>query len=155
MRQVRMKLHLTRRSKRWKPKLRSPARFFNHRWDIPETMVKIGRIEEDEIEQISGGLFREEIDILLNRAVYDYDLVLILGPVLPHEVVGFSGGKDPRGPRHLDSGGKMQGSQSRISESTGNPGGRVHEQGGGRSSFRGSCGRDPSSAGAREIFELK
>ena len=68
------------------------TRFFNHRWDIPETLAKIGRIEEDEIEEISGGLFREGIDILINRGVFDYDLVLILGPVFPHEVVGFSGG---------------------------------------------------------------
>ena len=29
---------------------------------------------------------------MINRAVDDYDLILILGPVFPHEVVGFSGG---------------------------------------------------------------
>jgi len=68
------------------------TQFVNHRWDIPETLVKIGRIQEDEIEEISGGLFREGIDILINRAIFDYDLLLILGPVFPHEVVGFSGG---------------------------------------------------------------
>jgi nickel-dependent lactate racemase len=68
------------------------SRFLNHRWDLPETLVKVGRIEEDEIEETSGGLFREGIDILINRVVFDYDVLLILGPVFPHEVVGFSGG---------------------------------------------------------------
>jgi nickel-dependent lactate racemase len=28
----------------------------------------------------------------INRLVFDYDLLLLLGPVFPHEVVGFSGG---------------------------------------------------------------
>ncbi len=28
----------------------------------------------------------------LNRLIADYDLVLICGPVFPHEVAGFSGG---------------------------------------------------------------
>jgi nickel-dependent lactate racemase len=32
------------------------------------------------------------VSIEINRKIYDYDLILILGPVFPHEVVGFSGG---------------------------------------------------------------
>jgi nickel-dependent lactate racemase len=69
-----------------------PVRFFNHQWDKPETFASIGRIAADEIEQISGGLFREEVDVRLNKLIFDYDTFLILGPVFPHEVVGFSGG---------------------------------------------------------------
>jgi nickel-dependent lactate racemase len=69
-----------------------PVRFFNHEWDKPETFASIGRITADEIEQISGGLFREEVDVRLNKLIFDYDTFLILGPVFPHEVVGFSGG---------------------------------------------------------------
>jgi len=68
------------------------VRFFNHEWDKPGTFVSIGRIAADEIEQISGGLFREEVDVRLNKLLFDYDAFLILGPVFPHEVVGFSGG---------------------------------------------------------------
>ncbi|MCK7513324.1 MAG: lactate racemase domain-containing protein [Desulfobacterales bacterium] len=34
----------------------------------------------------------EEVPIEINRRIFDYDLVLIVGPVFPHEVVGFSGG---------------------------------------------------------------
>jgi nickel-dependent lactate racemase len=68
------------------------SRFFNHRWDREDTFIKIGRLEATEINNMSNGLFNEGIDIVINRAVYEYDLLLILGPVFPHEVVGFSGG---------------------------------------------------------------
>jgi nickel-dependent lactate racemase len=67
-------------------------RFLNHRWDLPETLTKIGTFAEEKIERITGGLFREAVDVDINRAVFDYDLLLILGPVFPHEVVGISGG---------------------------------------------------------------
>jgi len=68
------------------------VQFFNHEWDKPKTFASIGRITADEIEEISGGLFREEVDVRLNKLIFDYDTFLILGPVFPHEVVGFSGG---------------------------------------------------------------
>ena len=66
--------------------------FFNHRWDIPGTLRKIGMMESDEVESLTGGLFRESVEIDINRRIFDYDLILILGPVFPHEVAGFSGG---------------------------------------------------------------
>jgi nickel-dependent lactate racemase len=68
------------------------VKFFNHQWDKPETFTSIGRISADEIERISGGLFREEVDVAINKLIFDYDEFFILGPVFPHEVVGFSGG---------------------------------------------------------------
>lgn len=68
------------------------VKFFNHEWDKPETFTSIGRISADEIHEISGGLFREEVDVRLNKLLFAYDTFLILGPVFPHEVVGFSGG---------------------------------------------------------------
>jgi len=70
----------------------SKSDFFNHRWQSPDTFRRIGEFSAQEIERITGGLFREAIDVTINRAIFDYDLVLILGPVFPHEVVGFSGG---------------------------------------------------------------
>ena len=33
-----------------------------------------------------------EVPVEINRTIYDYDQAMILGPVFPHEVVGFSGG---------------------------------------------------------------
>ncbi len=68
------------------------VQFFNPEWDRPETFASIGRITADEIEELSGGLFREEVNVRLNKLLFDYDAFLILGPVFPHEVVGFSGG---------------------------------------------------------------
>jgi nickel-dependent lactate racemase len=68
------------------------ARFFHHRWDLPDTLRRIGTLPAPEVEALSEGLLREEVPIEINRAVFDYDLVLVLGPVFPHEVVGFSGG---------------------------------------------------------------
>ena len=67
-------------------------RIFNHRWDLPGTFKRIGVISREEIFEISGGLFREEVPVELNKMILDYDLVVIYGPVFPHEVVGFSGG---------------------------------------------------------------
>src|SRR5207249_11268750 len=64
----------------------------NHQWELPETFVQIGSISADEVEQLSAGLLREEVPVKINRMIFDYDQVLICGPVFPHEVVGFSGG---------------------------------------------------------------
>lgn len=66
--------------------------YFNHRWDLPDTMTRIGWIEEDDIAALSGGRLKERVPVDINRAVFDYDLILICGPVFPHEVVGYSGG---------------------------------------------------------------
>jgi nickel-dependent lactate racemase len=70
----------------------SRSNFFCHRWDLPETFQRIGELTEEEVATISGGLLRERVPIDINRRILDYDLILILGPVFPHEVVGFSGG---------------------------------------------------------------
>ena len=79
-------------SKKQKQNEFSDTDFINHRWDLPETLVKIGSFEEDEIADITNGLFSERIDVTINREIFAYDLLIILGPVFPHEIVGFSGG---------------------------------------------------------------
>jgi len=66
--------------------------FLNHRWDLADTLTRIGWIEESEIEKLSGGRLKERVPVDINRAIFDYDMVLICGPVFPHEVVGYSGG---------------------------------------------------------------
>jgi len=70
----------------------SRVRFFNHEWDRPEALESVGTISASEIEELSGGLFSEEVDVVINKRIFDYDELLILGPVFPHEAVGFSGG---------------------------------------------------------------
>lgn len=68
------------------------ARFLNHRWDLPDTLTRIGWIEADEIDELTDGRLQERVPVDINRVVFDYDLIIVLGPVFPHEVVGFSGG---------------------------------------------------------------
>ncbi len=65
---------------------------FNHRWDLPETFVEIGRLSPTQTAALSQGMLSTEVPVRVNRKVLDYDLVLVCGPVFPHEVVGFSGG---------------------------------------------------------------
>jgi lactate racemase len=68
------------------------ARFFNHHWKDPEQLVHIGTIGAEEIGRISQGLMCEEVPVTINKMVFDYDLLMIIGPTFPHEVAGFSGG---------------------------------------------------------------
>jgi len=68
------------------------SKVLNHRWDLPETFSELGNIPTDEVVRVSGGLLDEPIPVRINRMIFDYDQVLICGPVFPHEVVGFSGG---------------------------------------------------------------
>jgi nickel-dependent lactate racemase len=68
------------------------VRFFNHAWDNPEALKNIGVIPAEEIRELSGGRFSMDVPVAVNRLLYDYDQVVIVGPVFPHEVVGFSGG---------------------------------------------------------------
>ena len=64
----------------------------NHAWWDPATFATIGSIGADRVAELSGGLLHTGVDVRVNRAVVDHDVALIVGPVLPHEVVGFSGG---------------------------------------------------------------
>jgi lactate racemase len=66
--------------------------FINHEWDNPTALRHLGDIPADEIRALSGGLFAMDVPVHINRRVFDYDRLIIVGPVFPHEVVGFSGG---------------------------------------------------------------
>jgi lactate racemase len=68
------------------------SRIFNHRWDEPGTFANLGIIPASEILKLSNGLLERDVPVSLNRLIFDYDQILICGPVFPHEVVGFSGG---------------------------------------------------------------
>ncbi|MEA3344982.1 MAG: lactate racemase domain-containing protein, partial [Chloroflexota bacterium] len=68
------------------------VRIFNHRWDLPDTFVTLGTIPAAEVEELSEGRLSLDVPVRLNRLILDYDQLIIVGPVFPHEVVGFSGG---------------------------------------------------------------
>lgn len=68
------------------------SRIFNHAWQNPETYTRIGTIPASEIESITDGLISQDVPVQINKLIFDYDQIIICGPVFPHEVVGFSGG---------------------------------------------------------------
>lgn len=67
-------------------------RFLNHEWDNPAALRRIGTLSPRETDELSSGLFSMEVPVDINTRLFDYDEVVIIGPVFPHEVVGFSGG---------------------------------------------------------------
>lgn len=65
---------------------------FNHEWDQPERLLHLGTLTAAETRQLSDGLLSEDVPVTINARVKDYDVLLVVGPVFPHEVVGCSGG---------------------------------------------------------------
>ena len=65
---------------------------FNHRWDQADALQTIGTISPEEIGRLTSGVHCAEVAVTLNRLIFDYDQLVICGPVFPHEVAGFSGG---------------------------------------------------------------
>ena len=70
----------------------SDIEIFNHRWDRPSELRNIGTVSEEEVAGLTDGLMRESVSVSVNRRIFDYDQIIIVGPTFPHEVVGFSGG---------------------------------------------------------------
>ncbi|MCZ7589871.1 MAG: lactate racemase domain-containing protein [Gaiella sp.] len=68
------------------------ARVRNHEWREPDALVEVGTISAQEVEEISGGLLAEAVPVRVNRRLLEHDVAIVVGPVFPHEVVGFSGG---------------------------------------------------------------
>jgi nickel-dependent lactate racemase len=66
--------------------------FINHEWDNPEALRQVGTITRDEVHDLTDGRFAIDVPIEVNKRLFDYDELVIIGPVFPHEVVGFSGG---------------------------------------------------------------
>lgn len=82
-------LGITRQQKQTRYK---DVRIFNHRWDDASTFRTAGTISAEEVEELSDGMLSKPVPVKINNLIYDYDQVIICGPVFPHEVVGFSGG---------------------------------------------------------------
>jgi nickel-dependent lactate racemase len=64
----------------------------NHEWWDASTFVSVGKIGAERIRSLSRGMLERDVEVRVNRAVVEHDVTLIVGPVFPHEVVGFSGG---------------------------------------------------------------
>ncbi|CAN5521372.1 lactate racemase domain-containing protein [soil metagenome] len=70
------------------------GQIFDHGWDKPEELVKIGELSAAEVNDLTGGLFNESIPLAVNHLAAPgvYDVILIFGATVPHEVAGFAGG---------------------------------------------------------------
>jgi len=68
------------------------TRIFNHRWSDSATFATLGSIPAADISEITNGLMNREVCVSLNKLIFEYDHLIVCGPVFPHEVVGFSGG---------------------------------------------------------------
>ena len=69
-------------------------RVFDHHWSSPDELFEIGEMSADEVSEISDGAYRKSIRLSINKrlAPGEYDVVLIFGATVPHEVAGFAGG---------------------------------------------------------------
>lgn len=71
-----------------------PDNIYDHKWDDPTELVSVGKIASDQVRAITGGIYDEPIELTINKllAPGTYDLILIFGATVPHEVAGFAGG---------------------------------------------------------------
>ena len=63
-----------------------------HDWRNPETLVRVGTISAATLARLSRGLLAEDVPIRIHRLALEADRIVVVNPVFPHEVVGFSGG---------------------------------------------------------------
>ncbi|HTX19189.1 MAG TPA: lactate racemase domain-containing protein [Bacteroidota bacterium] len=68
------------------------TKFFNHLHTDRSQLRTIGRIPAREISEISQGLYAEDVDVTINKLIFEYDQLILVSPVVPHETVGFAGG---------------------------------------------------------------
>ena len=61
-----------------------------HNWRTD--VMKLGEVPAEEIERISEGLWKDPVDVEVNRRLMDpsYDLIVSPGQVVPHEVIGMA-----------------------------------------------------------------
>lgn len=64
----------------------------NHHWEKAETFHQVGLLTREETSRLSRGRLCEDVPININRRLVEADFGIIVGPVFPHEVAGFSGG---------------------------------------------------------------
>jgi nickel-dependent lactate racemase len=66
--------------------------FFNHEHNNPSALATLGTLAAAEISQLTNGLFTQDITITINKKAVEYDYIMIVSPVSPHEAMGFAGG---------------------------------------------------------------
>jgi lactate racemase len=72
------------------------ARLRNHEWRNEESLIPLGAIDAQAIRAMAGPIWHQSLDapldVRINRAAVEADRIIVIGPTLPHEVAGYSGG---------------------------------------------------------------
>ena len=66
----------------------------DHRWDDRARLAQIGSLSGEQVARLTGGLLTDEVPLSVNALLAPglYDVVLVFGATVPHEVAGFAGG---------------------------------------------------------------
>ena len=65
-------------------------KFIPHNWR--EDVIRIGEVPAEFLEEITEGLWHDPVSVEINRLVMDekYDIIISVGQVVPHEVIGMA-----------------------------------------------------------------
>lgn len=76
------------------PPIQNLGEIYDHRWNDTDDLATIGELSANDVSRITDGRFNESIPLIINRRVTspDYQLILVFGATMPHEVAGFAGG---------------------------------------------------------------
>jgi nickel-dependent lactate racemase len=72
------------------------AKVRNHEWRNEAALFSLGLVDADAIRGMAGAVWHRSLggplEVRINRAAVEADRIVIVGPTLPHEVAGYSGG---------------------------------------------------------------
>lgn len=65
-------------------------KFIYHNWR--EDVISIGEVPKAFLEEVSEGLWQQPMNVEINKRIMDesYDLIISIGQIVPHEVVGIA-----------------------------------------------------------------
>ena len=69
-------------------------RIFDHHWDCSGELTTIGTLSADRVSTLTDGLVAEPVPVTVNARLASglYDVNIVIGATVPHEVAGFAGG---------------------------------------------------------------
>lgn len=68
------------------------TQFYNHDWERADQLVTLGTLAGSQTVELTHGLLAQDIPVQINSRTRDYDLLLLLCPVYPEHLMGYSGG---------------------------------------------------------------
>lgn len=70
------------------------GQLFDHRWDDPSELIVLGELSATTVKELTRGLVEQAVPVTINKLLAPgvYDVVLVFGATVPHEVAGFAGG---------------------------------------------------------------